>query len=454
MNAGSALIVDLDRHAVESLRGKLERLGWAARAAYAWQEVDRLEIYSGRFDIIFADPRFPTPGPTDIMAHIRSKSPGSPIVILLGGADEALEKTFLHAGAICALTKPYSDETLERAIAMAGSGAGQERDFCGIIGRAEKMLGLYETIRSVAGTDSAVLIHGETGVGKELIAAAVHKLSRRGGMKFVTINCGALSESLLESELFGHEKGAFTGAIREKPGKFEIAHGGTLFLDEIGEISPATQVKLLKALETGEVERLGSNTVIKTDIRLIFATNRDLAADVAEGRFRRDLYYRINTFPVHVPPLRERPGDIPALAEHFLLQYAARHGRAAHSIDPAAMAKLAAARWDGNVRELENAMERAVIVARDGIIREADVGLGTLPVKSEAQEGLAALPYRQMREKALIAVERNYFQSLLARFSGNISAVAQQAGLDRKTLYSKMKAAGVDPSGYRRKGKN
>jgi two-component system response regulator HydG len=444
----SALIVDLDRHAAEALRNMLESAGWEARAAYSTQEISAMDI-GLRFHVILADPRFPADGSAGIMDALMQRAPHARIVALLDRSDSAFENAILSTGVAATLVKPYGKERVAALLERFSREEQRDFDFMGMIGSSGKMLKLYETLRAVAGTDSTALIQGETGVGKEMVAAAIHRLSRRSHKRFLTINCGALSETLLESELFGHEKGAFTGALKLKPGKFEVASGGTVFLDEIGEISPAVQVKVLKVIETGEVERLGGNDVIKTDVRMIFATNRDLLADVKEGRFRRDLYYRINAFPIHVPPLRERREDIPALAERFLEIYSLRHGGNARSLSPEAFAWLMDGRWEGNVRELANVIERAVIVAGSQVVAVSDLSATGDGPEPDEMEGLAGLTYRQMRKKALDVYERKYFTELLSSCGGGVSASAGRAGLDRKTFYAKLAALGLDPKDFR-----
>jgi two-component system response regulator HydG len=444
----SALIVDLDRHAAETLRYMLEAVGWEARAAYSTQEISAMEI-GPRFGVIMADPRFPSDSPAGIMDVLMERAPRAPIVALLDRSDSAFETALLSTGVTAALVKPYGKEKVAALLEQLSRDERRDYDFMGMIGASGKMLRLYETLRAVAGTDSTVLIQGETGVGKEMVAAAIHRLSRRCHKRFLTINCGALSETLLESELFGHEKGAFTGALKLKPGKFEIASGGTVFLDEIGEISPAVQVKALKVIETGEVERLGGNDVIKTDVRMVFATNRDLLADVKDGRFRRDLYYRISAFPVHIPPLRERREDIPALAERFVEIYSSRHGGRAHTLSPEAIAWLMERRWEGNVRELENVIERAVIVAGAQVVAVSDLAASGGGPEQDEMAGLAGMTYRQMRKKALDVYERKYFRELLSACKGAVTASAERAGLDRKTFYAKLAELGLDPKDFR-----
>ena len=319
--------------------------------------------------------------------------------------------------------------------------------------RNPRMLELFRLIPRVAKTDSPVLIVGETGTGKELVAAAIHRQSRRRDGEFFTINCGALTESLLESELFGHEKGAFTGAIRTKKGYFELASGGTLFLDELGTISPAMQVKLLRVLERMEVRRVGASRLIKVNVRIVAATNASLEDAVAAGTFREDLYYRLNVVQIQIPPLRERPEDIPLLAEVFRKKFAASLSRSDVTLlEASATRRLKAYTWPGNVRELENVIERAVIMAQGPGITEGD-----LPERLRAAEARRmAIPTFDVEEPLMTvvqrvrnAVEREYLKRVLRRYKGHLGRAAAHAGVNRRTLYNKMQLLGLRREDFR-----
>jgi DNA-binding NtrC family response regulator len=319
--------------------------------------------------------------------------------------------------------------------------------------RNPRMLELFELIPRVAQTDSAVLIVGETGTGKELVAAAIHRQSRRKQCEFFTVNCGALTETLLESELFGHEKGAFTGAIRTKKGYFELASGGTLFLDELGTISPAMQVKLLRVLEKMEVRRVGGSKLHKVDVRIVAATNASLEDAVAAGTFREDLYYRLNVVQVQIPPLRDRPEDIPLLAEVFRNKFCESISRPdVLDFDPAAIRRLKHYSWPGNVRELENVVERAIILTRGPVVTEAD-----LPERlRRVEDRRTSVPSFDLDEplfavvqRVRSAVEREYLKRLLRRYKGHLGRAAEHAGVNRRTLYSKMQAHGLRREDYR-----
>ncbi|MDH5476746.1 MAG: sigma-54 dependent transcriptional regulator, partial [Nitrospinota bacterium] len=314
-----------------------------------------------------------------------------------------------------------------------------------MVGKSYELKKTLRLAESVAPTNSTVLIQGESGVGKELLARAIHYKSPRADQPFITVSCAALPEALLESELFGHEKGSFTGAMAMRKGRFEMADMGTLFLDEIGEISPSTQVKLLRVLQELEFTRVGGTKTIRTNTRIVSATNKDLAEEVSRGNFRDDLFYRLNVITLTVPPLRDRPEDIPALAYHFLKKYREEMNKDIVSITDEALAVMAAHPWPGNIRELENVMERAVVICAGKSISLADLPEGmtpagvAVPTTLEAEETLA--PLRVARG----AWEKEYLQKALGRNNGNISRTAEAIGLARKNLQEKIKQYGIDP---------
>jgi len=307
-----------------------------------------------------------------------------------------------------------------------------ERRFEQVIGNSPALEAVLEQVERVAPTDSTVLIEGETGTGKELIAHAIHNISSRCGRPFVRLNCAAIPLDLLESELFGHEKGAFTGAIAQKIGRFELADKGTLFLDEVGDIPPALQPKLLRVLQEQEFERLGSTRTHQVDVRLVAATNRDLTEMVNRGQFRSDLYYRLNVFPVLLPPLRARSGDIPALVMHFVEIFGRRMGRQIERIPAETMSALNSYQWPGNIRELDHAIERAVLMAQGETVKAADLGL------RQNREGAPRL-----EDMSLEDVEFSLIKKALARFDGNVSHAAKALGLSRSALYRRLQRFGL-----------
>jgi PAS domain S-box-containing protein len=317
--------------------------------------------------------------------------------------------------------------------------AEERFSFASIIGKNAAMQEVFDLIRMVAETDSTVLVTGESGTGKELVASAIHFNSLRKNRAFVKVNCAALNEGVLESELFGHVRGAFTGAVADKMGRFEMAHGGTLFLDEIGEIPPSTQVKLLRVLQEGEMERVGSSRTLKVDVRVVAATNRDLEAALKSGQFRQDLYYRLNVFRIRLPSLRERREDIPLLVDHFLRKIAAKMPqKRLETIEEEALLRLMEYDYPGNVRELENLLEHAAIRCRDGVLRARDL---PLPERVPAPE--APAPLYQIRSP-LETVERDLILKMLEANGWRISRTAERLGISRVTLWRKMREYGIE----------
>ncbi|MEK6606385.1 MAG: sigma-54 dependent transcriptional regulator [Myxococcota bacterium] len=326
-------------------------------------------------------------------------------------------------------------------------------DFGAIVGQSPALRAVLEKVEQVARTDSTVLLRGETGTGKELVARAIHINSAREARPFVRVNCAALAAGVLESELFGHEKGAFTGAVSRRAGRFEVADGGTLFLDEVGDLPVELQVKLLRVLQEGEFERVGSSETRTADVRVVSATHRDLETLIGDGRFRHDLYYRLNVFPIVLPPLRERPDDIAALAEHFMERHAGKTRARARGFEPAAIEKLRGYAWPGNVRELENVVERAAIVARGDTIGPAEVDLGPQRLSSAAYEAPAAARPASRAEAAEAAPgslherlrdeEQREITRAVEGARGNIAAAARSLGINRSTLYYRLKKHGL-----------
>jgi len=317
-------------------------------------------------------------------------------------------------------------------------------DFEGIVGTSEGIRSVLSCVRQVAPTDATVLIIGETGTGKELVARAIHKKSRRASRAFVSVNCGAIPTALIASELFGHEKGAFTGALQRRLGRFELAQGGTIFLDEVGELAPETQVALLRVLQEREFERVGGDRPIRTDVRVIAASNRDLETAVAEGSFREDLFYRLNVFPIHVPPLRERRGDVKLLVEHFIHRYASQTGKPVREIQRSSLDLLKLYDWPGNVRELQNLIERAVVVSDSETVTIEERWLSGKPRIAEAA---MPAPPRTLANSEQQAIE-NALSETKGRVAGPFGA-ASFLGIPSSTLESKIKALGIDKKRFK-----
>jgi two-component system, NtrC family, response regulator AtoC len=338
-------------------------------------------------------------------------------------------------------------EQLEQYAGVLSREAHGAFNYGAIVGDSPALRDVLTRVEQVAQTSSTVLLRGETGTGKELVARAIHINSPRESRPFVRVNCAALAPGLLESELFGHEKGSFTGAMARRPGRFELADGGTLFLDEVGDLTLDVQVKLLRVLQEREFERVGGLETIKVDVRVVSATHRDLEKLVAEGKFRQDLYYRLNVFPVTLPPLRERPGDITVLCEHFIQKFAQSTGKAVRGVDRDALASLASYPWPGNVRELENVIERAMILARGSTLSAADLDFGRRPIPAAAPAAPPAdgggEPGRSLY-KRLSEQERGEIVAAVERSQGNIAHAARALGINRSTLYYRMRKHGLE----------
>lgn len=419
--------------------------GWGYRVSVAHNGRQALEqVRAQPFDLILSDVRMAEMDGIAALKAIKSYNPAIPILIMTAYSNVESAVEAIKAGAYDYLTKPLDFDTLQLTLARAlehTSLKSENQDLKqrlrfdqqNFIGRSEPMRKLLEMIAMIAPSEATVLISGESGTGKELIARAVHANSLRKERPLVSINCAALSESLLESELFGHEKGAFTGADKRREGRFMEADQGTLFLDEIGEVSPLMQAKLLRAIQEREIQRVGSNQTLSVDVRLIAATNRDLLADVEAGRFRQDLYYRLNVVTVDSPPLRARREDIPLLAMHFLAKFAERNRKPVKGFTPLAMDMLLKYSWPGNVRELENSVERGVILLSGDFISEKELPLSIsqcVDVQPDRQCGQAIQPLEQIEKQAILAA--------LEQTAGNKTEAAKQLGITRKTLLAKL----------------
>ena len=402
-------------------------------------------------DVALVDLRMPEVGGLDVLRAIRETQPQCQVILMTGHAsvDSAIEAVKL--GAMDYLTKPLDferlrhllarvrDDLTRRAALMAAeSDMAHRLEMCGMIGRSALMQELFDLVRRIAPHARAALITGETGAGKEGIARAIHQLGPRKTRKYVTINCSAVVETLFESELFGHMRGAFTGATDNKAGLFESADGGTLFLDEVGELPASVQAKLLRVLETGEVQRVGSLQGKKVDVRVVAATNRNLRQEAEQGRFRSDLYYRLNVVELHVPPLRERREEIPYLVSAFVREFAVKFGKPIEGISSAAERMLSAADWPGNVRELRNVLERACMLADGRSLTEVDLRRAMPASKTPAVSGSAADRVTDGPAGAAVdlrSLERDHIVKVIREEGGNKRAAAQKLGVSRRTLY-------------------
>ncbi len=446
------LIVDDDAAHRRMLKTLLD--GWGYDVLDADDGSRAIErVYEQVFDLILMDIRMIKVSGLEALREIKAYNPAIPVVLMTAYSSVETALEALKNGAYDYLTKPLDfDElriTMERAmdhthlreeIRVLRESLGSHFDRRNIIGRSTAMVHLLETVAQVAPTEATVLVSGESGTGKEMIAGALHFNSPRKAAPFVKINCAAITETLLESELFGHEKGSFTGAHRRKEGRFVQAQGGTLFLDEISEMSLAMQVKLLRVLQERELMRVGGEEVIRVDVRVLAATNRDLLHEIEAGRFREDLYYRLNVVNLNLPPLRERREDIPLLAQHFLDAFSKKNDKAIKGFTPQAMDRLIRHVWPGNVRELMNAVERGVVLSRSEYLGEEDFSMLFRQAPAEEQESSDDL---SMVDRPLDEVERTTILKTLDLAGGNKSETARRLGITRKTLHKKLKKYGV-----------
>jgi two-component system response regulator AtoC len=409
------------------------------------------------FDVVLLDYYMPHTSGVDVLRDLSSRNIDSRIIIMSGREPGDVAVEAMRLGAFDFISKPLSKAELrlrveramrDRKTAINDPTKRRPRKSDVIIGGGGWIKELYERIAMVAPTDVTVAISGESGTGKELVARTIHNLSPRYESPFVVVNCAAIPESLLEDELFGHVKGAFTDATRDREGLFAAADTGTLFLDEIGEMAASLQAKLLRVLQSQEFRRIGDDRDSRVDVRVITATNRDLEKAVAAGTFRQDLFYRINVFPLHMPPLRERREDIPILAHHFLLKHRAKVGKRIEGFAPASIAKMVAYDFPGNVRELENKVHHALVMAQGTTIAPDDIGVATPSPPSSSRIDLSR-PFRDLKQDVIEGFEREYVRELLRTHRGNLAAAARQAGMDRKNLWALAKKYGIDLDGYR-----
>ena len=443
------LLADDEKNTREGLRWALEAKDRRILLAADGEEAVNLAA-TNPVDVLITDLRMPKLDGMQVLERVRTVSPDTTVVVLTGhGTVESAVDAMKH-GAYDYLIKPVNIDELNllieriltnRALAEENVELKRKLDsrfgFENIVGRSEAMNAVFARVRTVAPTRANVLLYGESGTGKELIANAIHQNSPRRVRPFVKVNCGALPLTLLESELFGHEKGAFTNAIRMRPGRFEMADGGTILLDEISETAPEFQVKLLRVLQEGEFERVGGNATLKTDVRVIAASNRRLGDLVKEGKFREDLYYRLKVVEINLPPLRERREDIPLLVDHFLEELSRFYGKPKPKVQQRAMAALQNHAWPGNVRQLRNVMEGALVMT------DGELTLRTMPEEIRGEHGGQA--YVKIPASATLRdAERELIQAALIHNGGNRAKTARSLGLGRKTLYRKIDEYGLD----------
>ena len=452
------LVVDDDPQVLGLIQRFGENAGFVVESCAGGQEAIS-RVASGHVDVAVIDLRMPDVGGLDLLRAIRDTDSDCQTILMSGAAtiDSAVEAVKL--GAVDYLTKPFDFDRLKALFAAVSEEAARRRqlltaerevaknlEFCGMIGRSPAIQELFGLIRRLAPHVRTALVTGETGVGKELVARALHQSGPRRTKRFVAVNCSAIPETLFESELFGHVKGAFTGATDTKAGLFEAADGGTVFLDEIGELPLPAQAKLLRVLETGEMQRVGSVDTRRVDVRVVAATNRDLRAEAEAGRFRSDLFYRLNVVEVHVAPLRERREDIPYLTAAFVREIGARIGKRLIGPTPAAERWLVERAWDGNVREWRNVIERACILADVEFITERELTGGALRTGSGSAVAATESPASETstEDRSLSALERERIRQVLASTGGNKLTAARILGLSRRALYRRLERYGLD----------
>lgn len=452
----SILVVDDEKSVLYTIEAVLKKENYHIKKASSATEA--IELYKNNyFDLVITDLTMPGPSGMDLLEEILDINADALVILITAYGSESLAVEAMKKGAYDYLPKPFANDDLRLTISRAlekkqlifeneilRDQLNERKGLASIIGSSEPMQNVYSLIEKVAPNDVTVLVTGETGTGKELVASAIHQLSNRHKKAFVKVNCAALPENLIESELFGHERGAFTGAINRKIGKFELADNGTIFLDEIGEMSMTTQTKILRILQEKEFERIGGNRTISVNTRIITATNQNLEIAIKEGRFREDLFYRLNVINISLPALRERLSDIPALVKAFSTKFSKKFDKENFSISKEFMGRLMQYPWPGNVRELQNLIERVVILEDESVFQSNNTpgGMkmrGQLSNEQFIEDGLLAMKYKEAKEILLKSFEKKYFKALLENSDGNVSEAARNAGMHRKNLYLKLK---------------
>ena len=466
------LVVEDERAIQLALSGLLGRAGYEVSLASSGDEA-MAKLSEQSFDLVLTDLALGHgPSGLDVLRESKRLRPETVVVMITAHGSEKIAVEAMKAGAEDYVPKPFDNEEIRLVVQRALERTRMAREhrelldrvqrdyaFESLIGSGAAMQRVFETIRKVAETDLTVLVRGESGTGKELVAQALHNRSQRKNRPFVAVNCAAISRELVESELFGHEKGAFTGADARRQGRFEVADGGTIFLDEIGDMPPETQAKVLRVLQERSFERVGGAKPIQVDVRVVAATHRKLEEEVRQGRFREDLYYRLRVVEIELPPLRERIGDVPALALRFLEQVNERLGREKQRLSEAALAQLARQRWPGNVRELRNAIEQASVLASGAVIDVSDLRLGDpIGASIETPAGVAAapaadgaapagadgaVPFSEAKRRAVEGFERDFLLRALRAHGGNISRAAESIGMVRQSLQQKIRELGL-----------
>jgi DNA-binding NtrC family response regulator len=471
----SILVVDDERTIGLAIERLLDARGYDVAAVQSGDEaIERL--LRAPAHLVITDLNLGQMSGMDLLRWVRQHAPETAVVMITAYGSEKIAVEAMKCGAADYVPKPFDNDELELVVARVLEDMAMRRDLRlfqeqaagtyrleNLVGQSAAMQRVFDVIRKVAPTDLTVLIRGPSGTGKELVANALHYNSPRRGRPLIKVNCAAFSRELVESELFGHERGAFTGAINAREGKFEIADGGSLLLDEVGDMPLETQAKILRVLQERELERVGGNRTIKVDVRVLAATNQDLEAKVRSGSFREDLFYRLNVVPIAITPLRERREDLPLLIEHCLAAAAARLGRPGKALAPATTRRLLAYDWPGNVRELEHTLEQALVLASGDAIQladlpaalrdggRADAPSAASPSGAGAVAGVdAGAGFKESKQRVIEQFERRFIEDALARHHGNISKAAEEMGMYRQHLQTKLAEYGIDASSYRR----
>lgn len=464
----SILVVDDDRAFRIATETLLTDEGFQVTLATNGGEALSL-LEAGKFDLLLSDMVMGKMSGMELLKHVKERCADLPVLMVTGFGSIPTAVEAMRQGATDYLTKPVNNDELlikirrvldvqqkDRELTMLREELRSTYSFGNMVSRSEKMKEVIRLIRQVADTDVTILVQGESGTGKELVARALHFNSKRSGNPFVAVNCSAIPENLLESELFGYEKGAFTGATKQRAGRFEEANNGTLFLDEIGDISPAVQTKLLRVLQEKTFERVGGNTPLTVDTRVVVATNRNLELLMGQGEFCEDLYYRLSVFPITLPPLRERLEDVPLLAEHFLHRHANLSGGNVKHIAPNVIRDMMNYHWRGNVREVENLIKRAIIKTSGDTLTSLELSnadpLHAATTPERAATVSVETPFKEYLSAIIRDAEETYLVRMLRLHKGNINQIARLMDIDRKTIYRKMAEYSIDPTTYRSQG--
>jgi DNA-binding NtrC family response regulator len=458
MEKAQILIVDDEPGSRYGIKKALSSFRFQVQEAGNGEEaLEKIRLYNP--DLVILDVNLPQRDGLSVLSEARKQNLNPLVIVITAYGSEKIAVDAMKRGAYDYIAKPYDIEELRMVVAKAIESLNLKQEnlqlrkeleirsgYGRLIGQTMPMRKVFDMIDKVSQSDITVLIQGESGTGKELVAWEIHRRSSRHSKPFITMNCAALPENLIESELFGHERGAFTGAVRQRKGKFEVAHEGSIFLDEIGDMSLNTQSKVLRVLQEKKFERLGGNETLEVDARIISATHKNLLEEMEKGGFRKDLYYRLKVIDIMIPPLRERKEDIPILVEHYLAEFSRRHGKKIEGIEPGAMKQMVEFHWPGNVRQLVNILERSVVLAVGPVLKKEDLP-DDMNLRSKFDEGfledMMHLPFKQAKEKITERFMREYLARKLRENDGNISHTAAELGIHRQSLQTMMRRLGI-----------